>query len=53
MGALNAELSNQLGTFSSFTLKDIYYLPGNQTTPPPSGIITGTTLDDVTIVVAI
>lgn len=53
MDALNTELSTQLGAFSSFTLKDLYYLPGNQTTPPPSGVITGTTLDDVTIVVAL
>jgi hypothetical protein len=47
---LNAELARELEVFSSFTFSDLYYLPGNQTTRPPSGVMSGNTFDDATIV---
>jgi hypothetical protein len=50
MGTLNTELANQLGLLSSFRFEDLYYLPGNQTSRPPTGVSSGTTFDDVTIV---
>lgn len=50
---LTNELSNQLNAFSAFSFTDLFYLPGNQTSRPPTGVITGSTFDDVTIVVAL
>lgn len=49
-GILNIELAKQLAPFRSFTLTDLYYLPGDQTGGSPAGSFTGTTVDDVTIV---
>ena len=51
--ALNTELANQLNAYSAFPFSDIYLLPGNQTTAPSTGVITGDTSDDVTIVVVL
>jgi len=51
MGTLNAELAAQLGAYSSITCTDLFYLPGNQVSRPPTGVRTGFTTDDVTIVV--
>lgn len=50
---LTNELSNQLNAFSAFSFTDLFYLPGNQTSRPPTGVMTGSTFDDVTIVVAL
>ena len=50
MDTLNTELANQLKLISGFKLTDLYYLPGNQTGGSSRGVISGTTLDDVTIV---
>ncbi len=47
--ALNSELAAQLAPFSRIPVLDVYYLPGNQTKPVPS-ILTGSTTDDITIV---
>lgn len=50
MGKLNTELTNQLSSYSSISFKDLYYLPGKQTSSAPTGVRTGWTTDDVTIV---
>lgn len=50
MGKLNDRFSDELDSFSSISFKDLYYLPGRQTTPKPTGVFTGWTTDDVTIV---
>ena len=50
MSTLNAELSDQLNLLSGFSFEDLYYLPGNQTSREPTGVRTGSTFDDVTIV---
>lgn len=50
MDTLNEKLATELGAFSSFTLSDLFYLPGDQTTAKSTGVFTGTTWDDVTIV---
>jgi hypothetical protein len=50
MNTLNEELGKKLASFSAFTFKDLYYLPGNQTTSAPAGVLTGFTTSDVTIV---
>lgn len=51
MDQINTELAAQLAPFSGFSFRDLYYLPGNQTTRPPTGVRTGMTTSDVTIVV--
>jgi hypothetical protein len=48
---LTDELGNQLDTYSSFSFDDLFYLPGNQVSRAPTGVRTGYTTDDVTIVV--
>jgi hypothetical protein len=50
MGTLNDELATQLGLLAGFSFEDLYYLPGNQTSRAATGVRTGSTLDDVTIV---
>lgn len=50
MGKLNDRFSNELDSFASISFKDLYYLPGKQTTRKPTGVFTGWTTDDVTIV---
>jgi len=50
MNTLNDKLTEELSSFSSFSFKDLYYLPGNQTNNLNTGIIQGSTTDDVTIV---
>ena len=50
VGTLNIEIAKQLEPFSKIKLTDIYFLPGTQTAGPSAGVITGTTADDVTIV---
>jgi len=50
---LNTELANQLGAYSALSFSDVYLLPGNQATAPSTGVITGNTSDDVTIVVVL
>lgn len=52
MDTLNTELNDQLNALSGFTFTDLFYLPGDQVTRPPTGVLTGFTTDDVTIVVA-
>lgn len=46
---LNARLAAELAPFSTVPLRDIYYLPGDQTEAVPS-VFTGNTTSDVTIV---
>ncbi len=53
MNQLNTEINNELSAWSSFTFKDLFYLPGNQTSRPPSGVITGFTTNDTTIVLVL
>ena len=53
MDKLNTELNNNLSAWSSFTFKDLFYLPGNQTSRPPSGVLTGWTTSDTTIVLVL
>jgi len=47
---LNMKLAERLDAFGAFRFTDLYYLPGRQPTPAPTGVLTGTTYDDVTIV---
>jgi hypothetical protein len=49
MDTLNKELAKQLGALS-FVFTDLYYLPGRQIGPASTGTLTGSTLQDVTIV---
>lgn len=50
MDTINGVLGDRLSDFDGFNLRDVYYLPGNQTgSGAPDQ--TGTTWDDVTIVV--
>lgn len=51
MNTLNDALTARLSGFDGFGLNDIYLLPGRQLAAAP--VVTGTTLDDVTIVVEI
>lgn len=50
MSTLDSELDQQLALLGGFTFEDLYYLPGNQTSRAGTGVRTGTTFDDVTIV---
>jgi hypothetical protein len=50
IGTLNIELAKKLDPFSGIKLTDIYYLPGRQNAAPSAGVMTGSTADDVTIV---
>ena len=50
MNTLNSELGDQLAILSGFEFEDLYYLPGDQVSRAPTGTRTGTTFDDVTIV---
>lgn len=47
---LNMKLAERLDLFSAFKFTDLYYLPGRQPTPAPTGVLTSNTFDDVTIV---
>jgi hypothetical protein len=49
MDDLNSQLSSTLDVLP-FTFTGLYYLPGRQLTPAPTGTLTGMTTDDVTIV---
>lgn len=49
MDTLNDQLGDQLGGLT-FTFADLYYLPGRQLSRPATGVLTGNTTDDVTIV---
>ena len=49
-GQLNIELAKKLAPFRSSMLTDLYFLPGDQTGGSPAGVFSGTTVDDVTIV---
>lgn len=53
MSTLNDELATQLAAYDAFSFSDLFYLPGDQITRPPTGVITGQTISDVTIVVAL
>ena len=47
---LNMKLAERLDAFSFIKFTDLYYLPGRQLTPATTGVLTGTTYDDVTII---
>jgi len=47
---LNAELGSALNLLSFLPFSELYYLPGRQLTPAPTGALNGWTYDDVTIV---
>jgi hypothetical protein len=48
---LNSELVTQLNNaFGGAQYSDIYFLPGDQVSPPQTGVTTGRTIADVTIV---
>jgi hypothetical protein len=47
---LNAELDKKLDEFKNLTFSEIYFLPGKQTSRPPTGVLLGSTFSDVTIV---
>ncbi|HKO58065.1 MAG TPA: hypothetical protein VJ276_19515 [Thermoanaerobaculia bacterium] len=50
-GVLNIQLASALSAATAgFTFTDLYYMPGNQTGAPATGVITGFTTQDVTIV---
>jgi hypothetical protein len=51
MSDVDTKLGDQLNALSGFQVKDLYYLPGRQLTPTPTGAIAGSTWDDVTIVI--
>lgn len=51
MDDVNAKLGEKLDALSAFTVKDLYYLPGRQLAPAGTGVISGNTWEDVTIVV--
>lgn len=50
MNTLNEKLNEKLALFGSFSFEDLYYLPGKQTTSASTGVKSGFTTDDVTIV---
>jgi hypothetical protein len=50
MNTLNTELGKQLSALSAFAFSDLYYLPGKQLSAAGTGVLTGWTMDDVTIV---
>lgn len=52
MDTINAELASQLAAYEAFRFSDLYYLPGDQVSRPSTGVMTGFTTSDVTIVVA-
>ena len=53
LGALQDQLNQQFALVDLLgPLNDVYFLPGNQTTPLGTGGISGNTNDDITIVVA-
>jgi hypothetical protein len=49
---LNARLAEALAPTAGFAFSDLYFLPGRQLRPAPTGVLTGVTSDDVTIVLA-
>lgn len=51
MGSLDDALDTQLEALSGVSFSGLYYLPGRQLTPAATGVMTGNTLQDVTIVV--
>lgn len=50
MNTLNDKLNDELAPYASITFKDLYYLPGDQTSSANTGVIQGSTTDDITIV---
>ncbi len=50
---INQKLANELAKYSGITFKDLWYLPGRQVRYPTGNVMTGTTTDDVTIVVTV
>lgn len=53
MDTLNNELEAQLDAYSSINFSDLYYLPGDQVSRPATGVHTGYTTSDVTLVVTL
>lgn len=51
MGKLNDRLNAELSAYSGISFKDLFYLPGNQTSRKSTGVWSGWTTQDVTIVV--
>lgn len=49
LGALNVALADKFDELASFSFSDLYYLPGYQKGGTRAGVITGSTTDDVTI----
>lgn len=52
MSTLNSQLNDQFNTIT-FQFSDLYYLPGRQMSRAPTGMISGTTWDDTTIVLVL
>jgi hypothetical protein len=52
MSTLNSQLNDKLDALS-FSFSDLYYLPGRQLNRAPRGTLSGTTWDDVTIVLGL
>jgi hypothetical protein len=50
MSTLNNELTTQLNLLSAFTFSGLYYLPGRQLSAAGTGVKSGWTTDDVTVV---
>lgn len=50
LDTLVTKLNERLALLDILTFRDVYLLPGNQSSPLSTGITTGTTFDDVTIV---
>ena len=51
METMDAQLNERLDLLSALTVQDVYFLPGRQLTPAATGVTSGTTTDDVTIVI--
>lgn len=49
MNTLNTQLASQLSLVGGIAFKDLYYMPGKHTTAPGTGVVKGSTWDDVTI----
>jgi hypothetical protein len=53
LSTLVDQVNNSLKAFDKTPINDVYYLPGNQVQPIGTNFLTGTTIDDITIVIEI